>query len=213
VASATSALALLEAMRGNRLEAEALVGRSRSLVDDLGVRLTIMVVAQVATLVALHADDADAAVRAARAGYETAKSLGAEGSRTELAALLGHALFAAGRDDEAEVFAEEAAAAEGDRVDNVRWRTVKAHVLARRGDGAEAERLAREAVDLAATTDFLRLHGDALLGLCASLTALGDAAGADAARAEAIALYEQKGDVVAAARASTLGVERSATSP
>jgi tetratricopeptide (TPR) repeat protein len=213
VASATLALAALEAMSGSAGEAAALVARGRALVDDLGVRLTRMKVAQIATLVALHAADPELAAEEAREGYAIATSLRAEGAQVELAALLAEALHAAGRDDEAMIFADEANATATDTVDNVRWRFVKASILGERGDAAASERLAREAVEFASRTDFLRLRGDAWLALAAVLKAAGDGDGAAEARAAALALYEQKGDVVSAARARVSAVGTPSLAP
>ena len=80
----------------------------------------------------------------------------------------------------------------------MQWRGPRAKVLARRGELDAAERLAREAVSLAGQTDFLNLHGNALLDLATVLRhsrRLGDAAAAaDAANA----LYERKGNLVGA---------------
>jgi hypothetical protein len=54
---------------------------------------------------------------------------------------------------------------------------------------------------LAATTDLLDAHADALMALGSVLDATGDAAGAPAAVEEALALYERKGNLVSAAAA------------
>jgi hypothetical protein len=69
-------------------------------------------------------------------------------------------------------------------------------VLARLGRRAEAEPVARSAVALAETTDFLNVHADALRDLA---EVLGPAGGADAA-AEARDLYARKGNVVSGTR-------------
>ena len=77
-------------------------------------------------------------------------------------------------------------------------RQVRGKVLARRGEHDEAERLAREAVALAAETDMLNAHAGALIDL-AEVHAL---AGQDARAAleRALALYEHKGNLVLAER-------------
>src|SRR5581483_3906619 len=97
----------------------------RALMRDLGTPLTTLIVSQVGTVVSLHAGEPETAVREARAGYETSKSLGIEGSQIELGLHLAQALYALGRDEEAAALADEAAEAEGDRVDNIRWRSVR----------------------------------------------------------------------------------------
>ena len=80
------------------------------------------------------------------------------------------------------------------------WRQVRAQVLARRGEHAEAERLAREAVAIGERTDDI----EALAGACRDLGEVLVLAGRpkDAATAleQAAALYERKGNVVMAER-------------
>ena len=73
--------------------------------------------------------------------------------------------------------------------------------LAAGGRLAEAEELARSAVALAARTDFLNQHGDALLELAVVLDKAGRAAEARVAVTDALGLYGRKGDLLAAARA------------
>jgi hypothetical protein len=87
--------------------------------------------------------------------------------------------------------ASERAASPDDLTTQVQWRGPRAKVLARRGERAEAERLAREAVELASRTDFPSLRGDALANL-AEVT--GD--GWEDAAAE----YRRKGNLAALAR-------------
>jgi hypothetical protein len=73
-------------------------------------------------------------------------------------------------------------------------------VLARRGEGEGAQRLARHAVDLAARTDALDLHGDALANLAEVLRLSERVGDAQTAFGGARQLYERKGNVVAAKR-------------
>ena len=93
------------------------------------------------------------------------------------------------------------AAAAADVVTQVVWRGARASALARRGEAAEAERLAREAVDLAQATDFLDLQAGALLGLGDVLRVAGEGGQAAAAIRAARETYESKGNVVAAGQA------------
>ena len=83
----------------------------------------------------------------------------------------------------------EAAASADDVPSQIAWRSVRARVLAARGEHADAEVLAREAVRLAARTDDLRGHAEALLDLAAVLR--GDEEGVR----EAHALLARKGVV------------------
>jgi signal transduction histidine kinase len=71
----------------------------------------------------------------------------------------------------------------------------------RRGDLDAAEQLARDAVALAERTDFLDLHGTALMDLADVLLQARRPAEAAAASGAALVLYQQKGNLVSAARA------------
>jgi hypothetical protein len=77
-------------------------------------------------------------------------------------------------------------------------RQVRGRVLARRGESREGERLAREAVALAAETDMLNAHADALIDLAEALALAGQDASAELD--QALALYERKVNLVMAER-------------
>jgi hypothetical protein len=79
------------------------------------------------------------------------------------------------------------------------WRRVRAKLLARLGDVAGGERLAREATAMAARTDFLDLRAQALADLAEVLRLGGRPKESEAALREAIRLHEKKGNVAAAA--------------
>ena len=80
------------------------------------------------------------------------------------------------------------------------WRQVRAKVLARRGEHAEAERLAREAVAIGEETDMLDAQGDAYADLAEVLSLAGRPKEAAEALEQALARYERKGNVVMAER-------------
>ena len=80
------------------------------------------------------------------------------------------------------------------------WRRVRAKVLARRGEHAEAERLAREAVAIGEGTDRLNDQGDANADLAEVLLLGGKASEAAAALEQALDRYERKGNLVMARR-------------
>jgi ATP/maltotriose-dependent transcriptional regulator MalT len=198
-AIAQRAIAGLAAMAGDFARAHEAVERERALLTDLGVPLILAHAAEVHALVELLAGDPAAAEREARRAHELLAGT-AEVSAPTLAAILARALEAQGRDDEALKLTEESEQAAGaeDLTTQVQWRGPRARVLARRGERAEAERLAREAVEIAARTDFLSLQGDTLLDL-AHVT--GERRPAE----QALELYERKGNVVGAARARAMG--------
>ena len=170
-------------------------------------RLTAASATESYAIVELLAGDPAAAERELRWGYE---SLGQMGAAAEvapvLAALLAQTLYLQERDDEALRFSElsEEAAAPDDLSAHVQWRAARAKVLARAGTTEEAERLAREAVRLAAETDFLGLHGDALVDLAEVLVLAGRTRESVPALEDAVRLYERKGNVVSAERARAL---------
>jgi len=82
----------------------------------------------------------------------------------------------------------------------VQWRSVRAKLLARQGELERAEALAREAVALAAETDFLVLRADALMDLAEVLRAAGRDDEAVPCVEQALELDEQKGNIVGAER-------------
>jgi Flp pilus assembly protein TadD len=118
------------------------------------------------------------------------------------ALMLAETLLLQQREEEARLFAEigKAAISPDDTVDQVLARMVDAQLRARAGDVSGAEADARQAVELAAGTDALVLHADALARLAEILAFAGRGDEARAAFGEAIRLYEQKGHAVSAAR-------------
>jgi hypothetical protein len=107
--------------------------------------------------------------------------------------------------DDANEFTDfaESHASDDDIVTQVMWRVARAQALAPAGEAADTERLAREAVDLAAPTDFLDLQATALLALARVLRESGSSEAARAA-ADARQVYERKGNIVGADWAAQL---------
>ena len=119
-----------------------------------------------------------------------------------MAPLLADVLYLQGRADEAmPLTALVAESALTDDLDSqVGWRRVQAKVLAEQGDFEQAERLAREAIELAGQTDFINLHARALEDLAEVLRLLGRPRESLAELEHATRLHEQKGNLVSAAR-------------
>src|SRR5262249_55245341 len=92
----------------------------------------------------------------------------------------------------------------------VHWRTARARVLSRGEELAEAERLAREAQALAASTDWVVARGDAAFTLGIVLRAGGRRRDAYQAFTESLCLYERKGARLLAAAARSALDERPA---
>ena len=80
---------------------------------------------------------------------------------------------------------------------------MKAKLLARAGDHAEAERLAREAVAISSETDFLNGQGDAHAELAEVLVLGGRTDDAATELEHALRCYERKGNLVSAQRMKT----------
>ncbi|HZE28983.1 MAG TPA: AAA family ATPase, partial [Gaiellaceae bacterium] len=191
-ASILSSLAVLLAMRREFDEARAQWARAQALWDELGMAQHRAIRAIDASAIELLAGDADAAERELRTGYDMLAEIGDVHLRPTLAAYLAAVLAEEGSLGDAEALASyaESHSWEDDIVTQVMWRVAQARIQAHRGEAAEAERLGREAVDLAAPTDFLDLQATALLALARALQHGGSPEAANVA-AEAQAVYER----------------------
>jgi tetratricopeptide (TPR) repeat protein len=105
----------------------------------------------------------------------------------------------------AEACASQAAelGASDDALTQMLWRQVRAKVLARRDEHAEAERHAREAVAVGEETDMLDAQGDTYADLAEVLSLAGRPKEATEALEQALARYERKGNLVSAQRGQT----------
>jgi class 3 adenylate cyclase/tetratricopeptide (TPR) repeat protein len=198
-ASILSSLAVLLAMRGEFGEARAQWEGARSLWDELGMTINRAIRAIDGSTIELLAGDVEAAVRELRTGHRLLEEVGDVHFPATIAAYLAAALVQGDRAADAEEVAQfaQSHAWEDDIVTQVMWRVALAQVKARTGDAAMAQRLGREAVELAAPTDFLDLQATALLALARVLREAGTRETADvAARAQAV--YGLKGNLVGA---------------
>ncbi len=208
-ALAYRALAGLVAMEGRFDEARELLERDRAIIEDVGLRVAAAVASEVWGILEMLAGRPDAAERRLREGYDILEAMGEKSGLSTLAAMLAHVVHAQGRYDEAFRFTQvsEEGAPEEDLSANVYWRAARAKVFARRGRLEEAERLARNALELAEATDFLNMHGQALMDLGGVLRLAGRGSEAVTAVREALRLYERKGNAVAAGQARALQAE------
>jgi class 3 adenylate cyclase/tetratricopeptide (TPR) repeat protein len=196
------AMASAEAMRGRFAEAREFATRSTATYEELGRPFTLAAWSRWSGSVELLAGDLEAAERIFRSGYETLSSLGEKLNLSSIAVLLAEALYLQGRDQEAEHItrvSEEATSPE-DVWAHVAWRSARAKILARRGKLDEAERLARQALELIGKTDALNMRAQTLLSLAEVLTAADRAEEAMERTRDAVRLYEVKGNVVMAER-------------
>jgi class 3 adenylate cyclase/tetratricopeptide (TPR) repeat protein len=202
VAHVLQSIAALHAMQGRIDGARELLANGNAVFEELGLTLS-SAAGQDTAWVELLAGDPVAAECSLRAGYGRLEEMGETNVLSTSAAYLAQALLAQGRDAEAERFAQRSneLAAADDLLTQVMWRGVRARVLARRGHFEEAERIARESVALAEKTDFVNHKGDALVDFAIVLRLAGRPEQGQAALAEALRLYEQKGNTVAVGKA------------
>jgi class 3 adenylate cyclase/tetratricopeptide (TPR) repeat protein len=204
-ASILSSLAVLLAMRGEFGEARAQWARAQAFWEELGMPHQQAIRAIDASTIELLAGDADAAERELRTGYDLLVEIGDVHFRPMLAAYLAGVLVEKGNVGDADALASyaESHSWEDDIVTEVMWRVARAQIQAHTGSAAEAERIAREAVELAAPTDFLDLQASAQLALARVLRESGSPEAASVA-GRAKAVYDRKGNIAGAGRAAIL---------
>jgi predicted ATPase/class 3 adenylate cyclase len=193
-------LAGLHAMLGRFRLARRLLATSNAAYADLGLTLNAAT-SQNEAVVELLAGNPAVAEESLRAGYHALVDMGERMFLSTTAAFLARAVLEQGRDVEAEELADLSARLAGpsDLLSQILWRGVRARVLTRRAGLKEAEALAREAVTLAEATDFVNHRADALLDLSHVLEASRRDDENVTTAAEALRLYELKGNVVSAA--------------
>ena len=135
-------------------------------------------------------------------GYEHTDEMGAP--LLIESAWLAQSLYAVGRFDEAEQRARVAVDAVGDDWARYTGMGVLARVLAQRGRLEEAERMAREAVTHFEGTKLSIERTTVLMDLAEVLRLARRPREAESTVRTALALFEQKGDVVSAAQAGRL---------
>ena len=199
-AGISSTLAGLHAMRGDFEQARELWATADKLHESLHLSFRRAARSYIPASIETLAGDYNAAERELRLGYQTLEQMGEKSLRTTIAAFLAEALYKQERDDEAERLTEvsEELAAADDLVTQVMWRSVRAKILARRGEVEKGEELGREVVALADSTDFPELKASTSLDLAEVLDAAGETGEALELVERARELYKRKGNVVAA---------------
>ena len=190
------------AMLGRFEEARALRGELRA---DASERSAVAVLAAIEAQgidVELLAGDPKAAVAAGEESCRLHEELGNWSALSTAAGGTAQAYYELGRLDEAERWAarSEELGAVDDATTQILWRQARAKVLARRGEHSEAERLAREAVAIAAETEMLNAQAEADADLGEVLMLAGDPDHATEAFERALARYERKENLVMAGR-------------
>jgi DNA-binding SARP family transcriptional activator/class 3 adenylate cyclase len=202
-----AALALLLAMQRRTGEADELIARGRTIMNDVGD--LIWIVSFWWSFVYSWRGDPIAAEHELRPSYEALKKLGEKSHLSSICHALSHAVYQQGRYDEAEQLTRECeeVSRPNDVHSQILWRSTRAKVIARSGEFDAAERLAREAVEFAAESDFHLAHADALMDLAEVLELRGERDAAAVVNQEAMRFYELKGNLAAIDRARALLAE------
>ena len=205
--------AMLCAYRGDFTEARRLCEVARQDALDRGQALILGSAGMHEAEIELLAGNPAGAAETALASVAHLEELGEHGWMSTTAGWAAEALYQLGRDDEAwgQTDKAEAAGAEDDVITQMFVRQVRAKILARRGEHAEAERLAREAVALGAPTDMLDSQGASLVDLATVQRAAGRGDEAAETLGRARELFAAKGNVVSVARVERMLAEQSAT--
>jgi tetratricopeptide (TPR) repeat protein len=203
-ANVRTALAELRAMECRFGEARALYHATERVYENLGVRLALAGLRQVAGAIELYAGDAAEAERLLRSGYELLPDVAA--MRAYHGLLLASALYELGRYDDAQRLMDdgEELARAGGVVEAVTWARLRAPLLARAGRAAEAEQVIRDAMSRAEETDALNLRGRALVALAEVLQLKGDADQARDAVQRAIVVFDRKRNLAARREAEAM---------
>jgi predicted ATPase/class 3 adenylate cyclase len=197
-ATALMILARVAAMRGDVDEARQLVRSADAITAEVGGQGLLPQARDYISqaLVELLAGELAAAEETLQDGYRELEMR--TGPRLNLACMLARVLLLRGRYEEAEELTHtcEQIAAEQQLDVQVKWRSIRAVVLARRRELDEAELLAREAFQLADKTDQLDSRAEARVDLAEVLRLGGRSAEAARELQRAITLYREKGNEV-----------------
>jgi class 3 adenylate cyclase/tetratricopeptide (TPR) repeat protein len=197
------ARALHRVRQGHFEKARDDIRRARELLREYGHLLMATSGAQIEAHLELAAGDPGAAEVVARDSYDKLAVMGEHAFRSTVGCYLAWAQLELGQVDEAEHIAAEAVelGADDDLVTQSNARQIQALIHARRGELAEAQRLAREAMATPAPTDSWSERGQASVTLAEVLDTAGQRDQARAAMQEGLALFARKADLAAAEQA------------
>jgi tetratricopeptide (TPR) repeat protein len=189
-------------MTGDFERGRELFRRSVATYEELGHPISAVGVTSEIQRLERQAGRLDVAERELRAAYARLHELGDFGYVSWIAAALARVLAEQGKYAEA---VELARLTREELQPDVAYAQVlaalaEAMALAADARAEDAEARALDALALVERTDILDLHGDVLLLLADLDHAAGRMDAAEARRAQALALYERKGDAVSAAR-------------
>lgn len=190
------------AMQGRFDEARGLLRELAATFEELGAKLMLTTMSFWTGELEFLAGDPRAGEQAFRESCEALGRMGELSWYCSRAAALAEALYVQGRYDEAyewTVRSEEAAGA-GDFEAQAAFRAIRAKILARRGSFAEAERMARQAVEIVHQTGELNHEGNRYSDLAAVLRLAGKTTEAVDALRQAIQRWDLKGNVISAGK-------------
>jgi class 3 adenylate cyclase/tetratricopeptide (TPR) repeat protein len=191
--------AQLEAMRARFDEARILADREEAIQEELGLRWSVFLVASHQWMIEMLAGRPEVAEHAIRSRLHDGASDQDVAARWAFDSHVALALLEQGRFSEARDRIDPWAGLEGgDRQAQVAWCGIRARTAAELGDRDEAERIAREGVAVAATTDELNTRAESLVHLAWVFRRSGDGDRAAEAARDALELYERKGNIAAA---------------
>jgi tetratricopeptide (TPR) repeat protein len=200
-------------MAGRFDSARAVLAEVREIYDDLAWTVNVWTMhAPLSGDLELLAGNFVEAEQLLTESCRTLKALGLRGQLATQATQLAEAVYGQGRYDDALRWSEvaEASAASYDTGAQFLWRAVRGRALARHGAVEAGASLAREAADLAATTDSVSQRARVLLCLGEVLGLEGRTGEAVEPIEEAIRLLKEKGNVAAGRQAQALLVRAEA---
>ena len=187
-------------------EARRDLATGRDIHQELGAMLDWCGTAGNGATINLLAGDPGAAEDLLREALEVLDEMGETGYASTLQAQLAQALYAQERFDDAFEATElsKRAAARDDIDAQVRWRCVRAKLLAKQGKTSEAEAMALEAKKHVEATDFVDLYADTLSALAEVYDLSGRSEERTASLKEALRVYEARENLVGADRTRSL---------
>jgi tetratricopeptide (TPR) repeat protein len=195
----------VELMLGNVERARAWLAEARALAEELGLAIVVATgIARTYAEIELFAGNLKAAERELTDACDVLRASDDWGHLGSQVPYLMDALFPQGRAEELATLVDEAweHMTEEDADAQIGMRRARSKLLAFRGDLSGAERLAREALARSSATSYATAHARTCEHLAEILQRMGRDTEAAAARREAVAVYERKGCVAFAERAS-----------
>ena len=185
-------------MQGRLGEARAEIERGRTMLQDLGQRVTWAGTAMIAGETELRAGDPRAAEAILRAGFDVLHETAETGFMSSVRGLLAQAVLEQGRNEEALGIADETRrmSPPDDFEPHARASAVRARTRALAGDLEGAEGAIAEAEDIATPTEYLSLRIFVALARAQVEHAADRREGEREALEEAVRLSALKGDVV-----------------